>query len=494
VTSSLDSRLSTLGYQACIGLEIHVELLTESKMFCGCEVAFGGEPNTRTCPVCLGHPGTLPVTNGKAIEFLTKIGLALNCSIAEFTQFHRKNYFYPDMPKDYQISQFDLPISSNGFLEVERADGSTFKVGITRVHIEEDTGKLMHASKTGRIAEADYSLVDFNRAGTPLAETVTEPDITSPEDARLFLLKLKNLILHLGVSDVNMEEGSLRVDANVSVRKIGEKQLGTKTEVKNMNSFKSLRKALAYEIERHINLLEDGDRVIQETRHWDDSTNRTTSLRSKEEAHDYRYFADPDLVPMILSRDYVDKIRASLPELPEERRKRLIEKYGLPPHDAALLAESKPYGDFFEEAAAIYDDYKVLTNWILGELTFHLKGADLEIDESAVTPKHLVELLKLIDSKIISGKMAKEVFDESFQTGKLPNVIVEEKGYKQIADTAELEEIVMAILDENPSAVEDLKAGKDRALGFIVGQVMKLTKGRANPQLVNEIIKKKTRE
>ena len=478
-------------YEPSIGLEIHIEFFTESKMFCSCPVAFGGEPNTRTCPVCLGLPGSLPVTNEKAIEYISRIGLALNCRVDEFTQFHRKNYFYPDMPKDYQISQFDLPVASDGYLEVEREDGSTFKVGITRAHIEEDTGKLMHASKSGRLDTADYSLVDFNRAGTPLGEIVTEPDITSPEDARTFLLTLKNLLQHLEVSDVNMEEGSLRVDANVSIRKEGAKELGTKTEVKNMNSFKSLRRALSYEIERHIKTLGSGERIIQETRHWDDSAAKTSPLRSKEEAHDYRYFPEPDLVPMVLNKEYVENIRSNLPELPEQIKKRLLEEYDLPTHDAKILADNKAYGDFFEEAAKSYNNYRVLANWMIGEFTYRLKENEMEVGDSAITPKHLVILLKLIDDKTISSKMAKEVFGEAFNTGKLPSVIVEEKGYKQVTDVSELDRIVQAVLDENPQAVEDLKQGKDRAVGFIVGQVMKLTKGQASPQVVNELIKKK---
>ena len=486
-----EPRTPNTGYIPSIGLEIHTELLTESKMFCGCSVEFGGVPNTRTCPVCLGFPGSLPVINEKAIKYVSKIGLALECRIDEFTQFHRKNYYYPDMPKNYQISQYDLPVASKGYLDVERDDGSSFKVGITRVHIEEDTGKLIHASKTGRIDEADYSLVDFNRAGTPLAEVVTEPDITSAEDARLFMLKLKNLIKSLGVSDVNMEEGSLRVDANISIKKLRDKGLGVKTEVKNMNSFKSLRKALDYEINRHIKKAEKGERVIQETRHWDDSKNKTTTLRSKEEAHDYRYFADPDLVPMILSRDYVDEIKRVLPELPEEKKKRFAEKYWLPVSNAQLLANSKEYASFFEESSKNYKNYNILANWMLGELTYLLKEADLEIDESAITPKHLVDLLKQIDKKIISGKMAKDVFKESFNTGKLPSIIIEEKGYQQVTDESEIEKIVDSVLEENTQAIDDIKSGNKRAIGFIVGQVMKLTKGQANPQAVNKIINQK---
>jgi len=482
---------ATRDYEAVIGLEIHVELLTESKMFCGSAVTFGEEPNTHTCPVCLGLPGTLPVANAKAIEYITMIGLSLNCQINEFSQFHRKNYFYPDMPKDYQISQYDIPVAGIGHLDVE-VDGITRRVGITRAHIEEDTGKLIHESKSGRIHEAKYSLVDFNRAGTPLAEIVSEPDIRSAEEAAVFVGKLRSIVQHLEVSDGNMEEGSLRVDANVSLRPVGSQGLGVKTEVKNMNSLRSLRRALDFEIERQEKALRNGEEIVQETRHWDEGLGRTTTLRRKEEAHDYRYFADPDLVPFNLTPDYVEEIRSKLPELPDERRRRFMEDYGLPPHDATVLTQTKAVGDYFDEAAALYKgDLKNLANWIIGEFAFHLKNAGLEIDESAVTTKHLVSLLKLIDNKTISGKIAKEVFDDMFNTGKLPEIIVEEKALVQIVDEEAIAKVVGAVLEENPQAVQDLNEGKDRALGFLVGQVMKLSKGKANPEIVNRLIREK---
>lgn len=478
-------------YEAVIGLEIHVELLTESKMFCGSAVTFGEDVNTHTCPVCLGLPGTLPVANAKAIEYITMIGLALNCHINEFSQFHRKNYFYPDMPKDYQISQYDMPVAGKGYLDVE-VDGIVRRVGITRAHMEEDTGKLLHESKSGRLHEAKYSLVDFNRAGTPLAEIVTEPDIRSVEEAAAFVTQLRSIVQHLGVSDGNMEEGSLRVDANVSLRPVGSKELGVKTEVKNMNSFRSLRRALDFEIERQQELLRAGEKVAQETRHWDESLGRTTTLRRKEEVQDYRYFPDPDLVPFSLTTDYVEDIKSRLPELPAQRRKRFMEKHGLPPHDATVLTQSKAIGDYFDEAVKFYEgDPKTVANWVIGEFAFHLKNAGLEIDESAVTVKHLVNLLKLIDNKTISGKIAKEVFDEMFNTGKLPDVIVEEKQLVQIVDESEIAKIVDVVLQENPQAVEDLKAGKQRALGFLVGQVMHLSKGKANPEIANRLISEK---
>lgn len=483
-------------YEAVIGLEIHVELSTESKMFCGCSArTFGEEPNTFTCPVCLGLPGSLPVINEKAVEYTARIGLALNCEIAQSTLFHRKNYFYPDMPKDYQISQYDLPICVGGFVDAEMEGlgpkGLTRRVGITRVHLEEDTGKLTHISRTGRIGEADYSLVDFNRAGIPLVEIVTEPDIRTPEEAKAFTQKLRSILQHLEVSDCNMEEGSLRCDANVSLRPVGSEEFGVKTEVKNMNSFRAIQRALAYEIERQGEILKRGEAVEQETRHWDDAGNVTVSLRTKEYAHDYRYFPEPDLVPMELSRDWIEEIRATLPELPDARRKRFEDVYGLPTHDAVLLTSSKAMGDFFEECAETYPDAKRVSNWMMGDLSMHLNAANLEIDECAVTPRHLAQLLKLIDDGTVSGKMAKGVFEEMFETGKLPKVIVEEKGLIQITDREEIARIVEMVVEENPSVVEDYRSGKGRALGFLVGQVMRLTQGRANPQLVNALLKEK---
>lgn len=478
-------------YEAVIGLEIHVELLTESKMFCGSAVSFGDPPNTHVCPICLGHPGTLPVANKKAIEHLVMIGLALNCKINAFCQFHRKNYFYPDMPKDYQISQYDIPVCGQGYLDVAVGD-NTRRIGITRAHMEEDTGKLLHESKSGRLHEAKHSLVDFNRAGTPLAEIVSEPEIKSAEEAVVFVTNLRSIVQHLGVSDGNMEEGSLRVDANVSIRPAGSTEFGIKTEVKNMNSFRSLRRALDFEIERQEQDLRAGEEVIQETRHWDESLGRTSATRRKEEVHDYRYFPDPDLVPFTFKKTYVDEIRSNLLELPADRRKRFMEDFGLSSHDAAVLTQSKAVGNYFDESVQKYKgDTKNVVNWIIGEFAFHLKNAGIEIDESAVTPKHLVSLLKLIDNKVISGKIAKEVFDEMFNTGKLPDVIVEEKQLIQIVDESEIETVVDAVLEENPQAVADLKEGKDRAFGFLVGQVMRLSKGKANPEIANRLIRQK---
>ncbi|HDP69325.1 MAG TPA: Asp-tRNA(Asn)/Glu-tRNA(Gln) amidotransferase subunit GatB [Actinobacteria bacterium] len=490
-----------MNYEAVIGLEIHVELNTESKMFCGCSArVFGEKPNTHTCPVCLGMPGSLPVVNEKAIECTAKIGLALNSKIASFTKFDRKNYFYPDMPKDYQISQYDLPICEGGCVDVEIAGlapegsdprGYVRRVGITRVHLEEDTGKLIHIGESGRIGGAEYSLVDFNRAGVPLVEIVTEPDIRTPDEAKAFVQKLKNIIEHLGVSDCDMEKGFFRCDANVSLRPLGTEELGTKSEVKNMNSFRAIQRALAYEIERQGELLGAGERVIQETRHWDAAKNVTMSLRSKEEAHDYRYFPEPDLVPMELSRNWVEELKASLPELPNARKKRFIEDYGLTLYDAEFLTSSKTVGDYFEECAKDYPDVKKISNWIMGELTMHLNAVNLKIDESAVTPRHLVQLIKLIDEGAISGKMAKDIFKEMFETGKLPGIIIEEKGLVQISNEKEIDKIVDMVLEENQKAIEEYRSGKDRAFGFLIGQIMRLTKGRANPQLVNDVLRKK---
>ncbi len=481
-----------MAYEIVIGLEIHVELNTRSKMFCGCPVTFGEVPNTAVCPVCLGHPGVLPVVNAQAVEAAALIGLSLNCAIAPNNEFARKNYFYPDMPKDYQISQFDLPIAIGGYLDVGDR-GQTRRIGITRVHMEEDTGKLIHKGATGRIHGADRSVVDFNRAGVPLMEIVSEPDMRTATEARAFLVKLRSILLALGVSNCNMEEGSLRCDANVSLREFGDTELGVKTEVKNMNSFKALQRALEYEVERQTSLLTHGERVIQETRHWDDAGGATTSMRSKEEAHDYRYFPDPDLVAIVMDPAEVERLRAGLPELPDARAERLGREFGLSDDDAKILALNKPLGDFLEETVAGGAAAGKAANWLLHELAAELNRTDTEIEDAAFTPRHLIDLLQLIDAGTISGKMAKEIFKTSFATGRLPAAIVKETGNVQITDTDALGKIVDEVLAANPQAIEDLKNGQERAIGFLVGQIMRLTQGKASPDAVNKLIRAKLR-
>jgi aspartyl-tRNA(Asn)/glutamyl-tRNA(Gln) amidotransferase subunit B len=478
------------GWEAVIGLETHVQLNTQTKMFCGCKVTFGEPPNTHVCPVCLGHPGVLPVTNERVVEYATRVALALNCRIAERTIFHRKNYFYPDLPKAYQISQYDLPLGIGGYMDVESEDGSILRVGITRVHLEEDAGKLVHAGgASGRIDGADYSLVDFNRGGTPLVEIVSEPDLSTPEQARAYLTQLRNLIEQLGVSDVNMEEGSVRCDVNVSVRRLGE-PLGTKTELKNMNSFRFVQRGLEAEIERQVDALESGERIVQETVHFDPAMGTVSTLRSKEEAHDYRYFPEPDLTPIELEEAYVERVRASLPELPAARKERLIAEYGLPPKDAALLAANKPLGDYFESLVAATGDARTSANWALGDLSAYLNAAGLEATQCPVGVEALAELLGLVSDGSLSGKMAKEVFEAMTATGKSAKEIVADKGLGQISDTGELEAIVARLVAANPGPAEEFRQGRDRVLGFFVGQVMKETRGQANPQVVNELLRK----
>jgi len=478
-------------WEAVIGLEIHVQLATATKMFCGCPVSFGEPPNTRVCPVCLGHPGTLPVTNERAVEYAARIALALDCSIAPRTIFHRKNYFYADLPKGYQISQFDLPLGLGGHLDVELDDGSTFHVGITRVHMEEDAGKLVHAGgATGRIHGADHSLVDFNRGGTPLVEIVSEPDLRTPEQARSFLTHLRSLLQHLDVSDVNMEEGSLRCDANVSVRRRGA-PFGVRTELKNMNSFRYLQRGLEVEIERQIEALEAGETIVQETVHFDPVSGRISSLRSKEESHDYRYFPEPDLVPIELDEAYVQRVRSSLPEFPAARRERLQQHYGLSPYDAGVLSANRELGDYFERVAELVNDDKLSANWVTGNLSGYLNAAGLEVGESTVTPEALAGLLRFLADGTLSGKLAKDVFQMMTESGREAADIVAERGLGQISDVGELEAMIAGIVDANPGPAEDFRHGNDRVLGFFVGQVMKQTKGQANPQLVNDLLRRR---
>jgi len=475
-------------YEAVIGLEVHAELKTRSKIFCACSTEFGGEPNTYVCPVCLGLPGTLPVLNKKVVDFAIKAALALNCRVAEFSKFDRKNYFYPDLPKNYQISQYDLPIATDGYLMIN-VNGKEKRIGITRLHMEEDAGKLIHSDDN--ISRAEFSLVDYNRTGVPLIEIVSEPDMRSPEEARAYLEQLKAILQYTEVSDCKMQEGSLRCDANVSVRPKGSKEFGTKTELKNMNSFKALQRALEYEIKRQIQLLEKGEPVVQETLTWNEQKGITEVLRSKEEAHDYRYFPEPDLVPLVIDREWVERIRETIPELPMERKLRLMSDYGLPEYDAGVITSSKALADFYDACVVKYDNPKEVSNWVMGELLRLLNANGMEVQDSPITPDGLVKLLELQKKGVISGKIAKQVFDEMFETGKDPETIIKEKGLTQISDVNELEKIVDKVMAENPKSVEDYRSGKERALKFLVGQVMKETKGKANPQLVNELFKKK---
>ncbi len=474
-------------YEAVIGLEVHVELKTNTKIFCHSSTEFGADPNHHVCPVCLGLPGVLPVVNKKVVEYAVKAGLALNCQIAAFSKFDRKNYYYPDLPKNYQISQYDLPIAEHGHLEIN-VNGANKYIGITRVHMEEDAGKLVHQ---GTISTTPYSLVDYNRTGVPLIEIVSEPDMSSADEAVAYLEKLKAIIQYTGVSDCKMQEGSLRCDANISVRPVGQAELGTKAEIKNMNSFKALHKAVSYEIERQIEVLEDGERVVQETRTWDEARGETFSMRSKEEAHDYRYFPDPDLAPLVIDREWVNEIKASLPELPDERRDRFVKVYGLPEYDAMVLTGTRELADYYEQCVELYNNPKLVSNWVMGDLARMMNVSGQEIQDLRISPHQLAKMLELLDKGTISGKIAKTVFEEMFKTGKDPGKVVEEKGLVQISDAGLIDKVVEEVIAANPKSVEDYRAGKEKAIGFLVGQVMKSTKGKANPGLVNELLKEK---
>jgi len=478
-------------FETTCGLEIHVELATASKMFCGCKVDFGGEPNTRTCPVCLGLPGSLPVANEKAVEYTIKIGLALNCKVAEQSLFHRKNYFYPDMPKNYQISQYDLPLCYAGNVDISGEWGTT-TVGITRVHLEEDTGKSLHVGGAGRIHDSAYSLEDFNRAGTPLVEIVSEPDIHSAEEARAFVSDLRTLLDGLGVSDVRMEEGSLRVDANISVRRKGETEYGTKVEVKNMNSVRSVGRALEHEEQRQRRALEAGEELVQETRHFDEKTGTTSPGRTKEGSSDYRYFPEPDLVPFEPGAEWVERVASTLGETPIARRERFATEYGLGANDIEVLTASKATADWFERAARSYGgDAKKIANWIMADLYGLVNEAAIELTDSKIAPEQLAGLVKLVDGKSISGKQAKTVLDEMFATGKDADDIAKEKGLEQLSDTGALETVVDEVIAENGEAADKVRSGNLGTIGFLVGQVMKKTKGQANPGMVNDLLRTK---
>jgi aspartyl-tRNA(Asn)/glutamyl-tRNA(Gln) amidotransferase subunit B len=474
-------------YEIVIGLEVHAELKTASKVFCGCSTEFGGAPNSHVCPLCLGLPGVLPVLNEQALDYTIMAGLALNCRIAEFSKFDRKQYFYPDSPKAYQISQFDLPFCVEGWLEIPTTAGDVKKAGIIRVHLEEEAGKTVH-SGTG-ILDSDYSLQDYNRCGIPLIEIVGAPDLRSPQEARDYLEKLKILLQYTGVSDCKMEEGSLRCDANISLRRKGVIELGILAEIKNMNSFKAVQAALEYEAERQAKLLDAGETMVKQTRTWDENKGTTVFMRSKEESSDYRYFPDPDLVPVVAGVERVERLRARLPELPDSKYQRYIRDWGLPEYDAGLLSSSLELAQFFEAAVAAHGDAKAVSNWVMGELLRLVNQEKIEFAAVKVKPEQLAQLLKLIDAGTISGKIAKTVFEEVFKTGKDPEIIVREQGLVQLSDSGELEELARRVIVANPQSVADYRAGRNQALGFLVGQMMKETKGQANPVLVNEILR-----
>ncbi|MBI5124248.1 MAG: Asp-tRNA(Asn)/Glu-tRNA(Gln) amidotransferase subunit GatB [Candidatus Omnitrophica bacterium] len=470
-------------YETVIGLEVHLQLATETKAFCGCSTKFGNPPNSQTCPVCLGFPGSLPVLNEKAFLYAIKVALSLNCAIQGLIKFDRKNYYYPDLPKNFQISQYDMPLSYNGSLEIS-SGGSRKKIGIKRVHLEEDAGKLIHPAK------ADYSLVDYNRAGMPLLEIVTEPDISSPKEAYDYLTVLKSILRYLEVSDCDMEKGSLRCDANISLRKAGDKNLGVKVEIKNMNSFRWVREALQYETLRQASLLDTEEKITQETRLWDAEKMITNSMRSKEEAHDYRYFPEPDLVPFIVDKKIIEDIRKSLPELPEAREMRFVKAYGLSEYDAHILTSQIDLADYFEACASIYENKKAIANWIIGGIMAGMNEKNLTINELGIPPKNLAELLKMIDSSAISGKMAKDVLAQMIDSKKSALDIVKSKSLTQISDKDKIDEAVKEVMEKHEKSVTDYKNGKKNALTFLVGQVMRRTEGKANPAVVNEILKK----
>ena len=474
-------------YETVIGLEVHVQIKTKTKIFCSCSTEFGSPPNENTCPICLGMPGVLPVLNKRFLESSMRACLATHCTIEPMNRFARKNYFYPDLPKGYQISQFELPLGTNGYININ-VDGTKKRIGLTRIHMEEDAGKLIHGENSGRPGK---SYVDFNRTGVPLCEVVSEPDMRSAEEARAYLNELKSILEYTGVSDCNMEEGSLRCDANVSIRPVGQKEFGTRAELKNLNSFKFIQKAIEYEVDRQTRLLDQGDTVKQETRLYDSARGETFPMRSKEEAHDYRYFPDPDLVPIMIDETWVEKLRQTIPELPEQKRERFVKSYKIPEYDAGVLTSSKPLADYFEQCTALFPQPKTISNWMMGDLLRELKKDGRNIVDCPVSPSALVDLLKLIESGTISGNIAKGIFEEMYQTQKSAGSIVEEKGLKQITDSSAIEKIVAEVLQANPSQVEEFKGGKEKVLGFLVGQVMKASKGKANPAMVNKLLKKK---
>ena len=472
--------MSREGYEVIIGLEVHAELSTKTKIFCSCPTKFGAAPNTQTCPICMAMPGTLPVLNEKVVEYAVKAGLATNCEISRNSKNDRKNYFYPDLPKAYQISQYDQPLCEHGYVEIDTKEGKK-KIRLTRIHIEEDAGKLNHDEFAGG------SLVDLNRAGVPLIEIVSEPDLRSSEEVEEYLKRLKSILEYIEVSDCKMQEGSFRADVNVSVRKKGDSKLGTRTEMKNMNSFRSITRAIEYEVDRQIDVIEDGGEVEQETLRWDDVSGKTFPMRDKEDAQDYRYFPDPDLVAIKLSEEYIENIKKSLPELPESRKERYLKEYGLSEKDANIITASKYLSDLFEGAIKVCNNPKAVNNWIISDISRILNETEMEPIEIPFDSNQLGKLIILIDKGTISSSIGKKVLEELFENPRDPEEIIKEKGWIQISDEGAIKEVVLKVLEANPQSVADYKGGKDKALGFLVGQAMKETKGKANPQMLNKM-------
>ncbi len=472
-------------FEPVIGLEVHAQLDTETKIFCNCSTSFGASPNAHTCPVCTGMPGVLPVLNHLAVTYAIKTALATNCTVARESRFDRKNYFYPDLPKGYQITQFAAPIAEHGHLNIELEDGSEKKIGITRIHMEEDAGKLIHDP------DRPKSMVDLNRTGIPLVEIVSEPDIRTPKEAGAYLRKLHAIVRYIGVCNGNMEEGSFRCDANISLRPVGREAFGTRTELKNLNSFRNVEKAIAYEIQRQTYRLEEGHKIVQETRLWDTARNRTASMRSKEEAHDYRYFPEPDLVPLIVDDGWMTEVKESLPELPDAKRTRFMEQYAMSAYDASVLTSTRSLADYFEETAKGLKETKLAANWVMGPVLGLLKNGEVTIDNVPVTAGLLAELLKLLEANTINGKAAKTVFDEMVASGNTPAQIVKEMGLEQVSDQSALDDMVTRVMDANPDELAAYRGGKTKLFSFFMGQIMKQSRGKADPKVITQILKEK---